>query len=363
MRRLVLAAGSLASLVAGAFACTDLFHSTADVLDKCQIDAAGCTLDFCAWDSGTASRNAERVCAWLGACESPLGQNAFGPCMVQALLAFDCAANPNHRVEGETRARWACLAQAETCAQVRACVLQGTDAACSNAPSIACVRAGAGTARVECGDAGAHVENCALWSQACEPGALSPACGVSQGSGLACDNVDASPSPGECDNNTETGHGAIRWCEDGGEVSIECAGNGKGRCDGFPDASAARWLACVAESDAGAAGQCSPSRAVTCSSGGVATSCPSGVMETIDCTHILRQPNACSGAGLDPPFDWTSPCTLGSPCPQDSCDGGILTGCARGAPFRVDCGKANLGQCRMVATELGNAESAACGAL
>src|SRR5579859_2135295 len=101
-------------------ACFDLFHSTDDVLPLCLLDAGapGCqgsldaaadatpAADFCAWDRETARGHARHACAWLGACQSPLGRNAFGECMVQALLAYDCAANPHHRSKGEARRLW-----------------------------------------------------------------------------------------------------------------------------------------------------------------------------------------------------------------------------------------------------------------
>src|SRR5580700_933274 len=109
-RSIVLAAGSIA-FCAALVACFDLFHSTVDVLTLCTIDAQapGCnessdanvesstSSDFCAWTSGEALSHARHACAWLGACETPMGRNAFGTCMFQALLTYDCSANPNHR--------------------------------------------------------------------------------------------------------------------------------------------------------------------------------------------------------------------------------------------------------------------------
>src|ERR1700760_2638033 len=97
---------------AGLVACLDLFHSTHDIETACEIDAArpGCPrpravvdagTDFCAWTREEADTNARSACSWLGACETPLGNNAFGPCYFRALMAFDCEANPNHPVRGE----------------------------------------------------------------------------------------------------------------------------------------------------------------------------------------------------------------------------------------------------------------------
>jgi hypothetical protein len=44
------------------------------------------------------------------------------------------------------------------------------------------------------------------------------------------------------------------------------------------------------------------------------------------------------------PFDWTSPCDRG-PCDGDSCHGSVLTSCARGGHFEVDCAVEQLGGC------------------
>src|ERR1700689_4317635 len=112
-------------------ACFDLLHSTADIRTACEIDAAhpGCAAesteaDFCAWTSSEARQHAVHACAWLGACETPMGRNALGPCMFQALLAYDCASNPNHRVALEAHQLWDCLQRAGSCVDVDACISQ-----------------------------------------------------------------------------------------------------------------------------------------------------------------------------------------------------------------------------------------------
>ena len=63
-----------------------------------------------------------RACSWLGACEGPIGTNAFGPCYFRALMAYDCAANPNHRSRNKAHALWDCLQRVETCGEVDACI-------------------------------------------------------------------------------------------------------------------------------------------------------------------------------------------------------------------------------------------------
>lgn len=115
--------GGLLSLFAGGalVACFDVFHSTSDVLTACESDPTrpGCgpvardaqatadvETDFCAWSPHEAQEHALHACTWLGACETPMGNNAFGPCYFRALLAYDCAANPNHRARHAAHGLW-----------------------------------------------------------------------------------------------------------------------------------------------------------------------------------------------------------------------------------------------------------------
>jgi len=368
----VLSIASAASGV-GLVACFDLFHSTGDVKTACEIDPAtpGCPAtsgldasssggtDFCAWPADVVRQHAEHACAWLGACETPLGRNAFGSCMFEALLAYDCAANPGHRSKGKAHALWDCLWRAQGCADVDACVFpKGTQGCESPGDYTACASASSPTAnnfdvRIECVDGGtqplpnAHGENCALWGQTCATDGTLGACAGSQ-SGLECTQsgcFGASASE-------------LHWCVDGGDVGIDCASNGSQRCGGFPTASSALWVACIAESDAAA---CEADASATCSAGGVATSCPSGVPETLDCQRLLQSPQACTAGPLSPPFDWTGPCAVvPAQCSGDSCAGSTLTGCARGAAFTVDCAGQGLGACRMLATDVGAAQHGAC---
>jgi len=152
-----------ASLAFGAatVACFDLFHSTADLLTECAIDAAtpGCLTggkDFCEWTSIEARKHAEHACAWLGACETPMGKNAFGSCVFQGLLAFDCAANPNHRVKGRARELWGCLSLAQSCDDVDACVFAVPPRGlCQSTGDYASCAAPQSDVHIECHDAGA----------------------------------------------------------------------------------------------------------------------------------------------------------------------------------------------------------------
>jgi hypothetical protein len=209
--------------------------------------------------------------------------------MLQARLAYDCAANPNHRAKGKAHDLWDCLWRVQSCGDVAACV--------PPAPSEGGTDGGGPCERTEC-------------------------------------------------------YGAeLRWCADGGDIGIDCAGNGAQTCGGFPSALQAQWVACVAESDGGS---CTPGGEARCAAG-IASSCPSGVAETIDCRALLGAAAAgatnggCVAGALSPAFDWTSPCEVLPPsCAGDACDGGVATGCARGAPFSIDCAAEKLGACRMV---------------
>jgi hypothetical protein len=122
----LVALGALALLAGGALvACFDLLHSTSDVLTACELDASrtGCSEpseNFCSYDPEQAREHATHACAWLGACEAPTGKNAFGACSFNARMAFDCAANPNHRSKRAAHDLWDCLQRVNSCAEVDA---------------------------------------------------------------------------------------------------------------------------------------------------------------------------------------------------------------------------------------------------
>ncbi len=356
MRALTLVALGVASMAAGAAltACVDLFHSTAGILDVCELDAAACAdggADLCAVDAGPARQIASRACAWLGACESPLGHNAFGACMVDAVQALDCTVSPGHPARGGTLALWECLAAAQACADVDRCVFPGGVPVCGSAGDFtSCGDVGGVAAnaavRIECTDGGAaHGESCALRGETCATQGTTGTCAgaTADGGGLACQTSG-------CDGTR------LHWCADGGDIGLDCASTGARRCAGFPSTGPAQWVACVPQGDAG----CAPDASASCS-GGVATSCPAGVLETVDCAGLLQAgESSCNAGPLAAPFDWTSACTVVPPsCDTDSCSGTTLQGCARGAIFNVDCAQVGLGACQM-ATTGGGGTHAAC---
>jgi hypothetical protein len=358
---------SVASVALGAalVACFDLFHSTADVLTACEVDAhaPGCPIeagtdaraeaatDFCAWDEATARQNAVHACAWLGACETPLGRNAFGPCMFQALLAYDCTANPSHPIRGTAHDLWDCLWRVRGCGDVDGCIFPGRVEVCEmngTACGSGAGPSGNGDVRIECVDGGnGHGENCALWGQTCAVDTGAASCAGNQGAaGLSCRIFECAGSK-------------IHYCVDGGDIGIDCADNGAQACGGFPVTDAS-YVACLPERDAGA---CVANSSVECD-GGIAVSCPAGVRETIQCGALLGSAGACVSGQLSPEFDWTSPCVVASAdasaCGEGCIGPSLLTSCTRGAAYMVDCIDAGLGPCGVVMTDNGQTPAARC---
>ncbi|HEY2517198.1 MAG TPA: hypothetical protein VGI39_40275 [Polyangiaceae bacterium] len=346
----------LALLLGG---CGDLFHST-DFPDLCQTDAAACTqsepgsvldggapfpADFCAWDSATARAHALHACAWLGACAGPGGKNAFGTCMVEALLAYDCAANPGRPVLGAAHASWDHLWRASTCADVLAAVEPGTPRAACGASSfdyLACAPSPNTDTLLGCtaGDGGApSVIDCAASGQTCVSSGAGASCA---GSAAAC----ASAMGTFCDGTH------LHDCQAGGDssgptdVGVDCASFGAGSC-----ASGA----CLAAGDAG----CAASSLVTCE-GDVAVGCPSGIAERIDCAQVLGGTASCDPNAPGRAWDVARACSAGA-CPADSCGGGLKS-CARGVPVGVDCAAMGLGACTLVTVAGDATPHAACSA-
>jgi len=339
-------------------ACLDLFHSTSDVLTACQLDPslAGCSreagglqapdsVDVCAATSLEARQQADRACAWLGACEAPMGRNAFGPCTLQARMAYDCASNPNHRVAGSALAFWRCMLGATTCEGVAQCVFPGGPETCpASGEFLACGRGSNADVLVACeGGAGAaRGENCAMAGQTCALGGnVGAAC--TGAAGFACDASACASSR------------FLHWCPGASptavDVGIDCADNGAQQCSVFPSPSSPQWAACVAAPTGDASARCDASAAAVCNSG-VAAMCTSGIAESLDCATLLGTATACTAGPLSPPFDWTTPCALSSPaCAVDACDdaGTTLVGCARGAQVPVNCAEAGLGPCEEIA--------------
>jgi hypothetical protein len=360
----LLAAAVAAGLAAAPVACVDLFHST-NFETLCDLDAAACASsdasapvvdatpppfdgNFCLWDSATARANALHACAWLGACAGPVGDNAFGPCVVNATLAYDCATNPNRPVIGAAYAFWSQLWSASSCADVRNAVLPAdTNGSCSASSSAYAGCIGSTSTLLVCAaddggasSAPASVENCAALGQTCAGAGVVAACA---GAASTCSSAGTSCNGTHLDD-----------CEDAGpfDLGVDCASFGGGRCANG---------ACASTGDA-----CEASAAVTCN-GNVAMGCPSGFAEQVDCAALLAPttaPPPCNAGAGGRPWDVSRACNVGS-CSDvnDSCSpSGLatLSSCARGAIFSVSCTSLGFAGCALVSVPNDPTLHAAC---
>lgn len=288
--------------------------------------------DFCAWSSDEARTQALRACAWLGACEGPLGESVFGPCVVRAMLAFDCHANPALRPAGAADELWACLATVGSCGDVDACVFPSGVPRCEGMYT-GC--AAMSSARVICETTtrarARGVEPCALLGQTCSRQDDVPArCGGVLG-------FTACPA-GSCSRT-----GAVD-CDPSGtptfDDGIDCASIGGGACvvgDGGP-ACAPGASATLCEGDA----------PPVCDGDTVMT-CVGGRQSRVDCS-LLGLP--CDVAVPVPAYDPTAACIRrqgADLCAEDdTCiDARHLRSCGRGATYEVDCEAVGLGSCRL----------------
>ena len=341
MRRVHVASIAGMALLAGA-ACVDLFHST-DSKTLCDFDAQapGCSADagaeggeLCAPDTLTAETWATQTCAWLAACEDPIGQNSTGECMVNAIMAYNCEANPNRRPLGTMHDFWLCMQAAssrKSCSEVAKCVFPNQVFACAAGGFIGCTQVPGVNVdtRTECNAPGAaHGENCAAYGQTCD--SLDP--DASNNSALCL-----GASRRACTQTTCNGS-HLALCDDAGiDRGYDCALLGGGAC-----VSTGGVPACEPGGDAGT---CVSSNAITCTSGGVAEGCASGVKETVDCNAISGAssclPVADGGPGLTP----LAACQATSGCAGDTCSGTNLVACVRGRSVTIDCTASGLKPC------------------
>jgi hypothetical protein len=106
------------------------------------------------------------------------------------------------------------------------------------------------------------------------------------------------------------------------------------------------------------AGTCPTTSAVQCNSG-VATGCPSGVLEQINCPAILGLD--CKPDAPGRPWDVSRACYSGT-CGPDSCSDGGVVSCLRGVPEPLDCASQGLGPCALVTYPGDPSPHAQCGA-
>ncbi len=370
MRRRVVALGCALGAAAAGVACVDLFHATQfDTLCDLDASATECAtidaalpdtspiatpdsapppaVDFCAWTPDVARRNAEHACAWLSACEGALGNNQYGPCIVNALLAYDCTVNRNRPVRGATHDYWACLANATSCDAFDACLAPKGKRPCGAFP----------TPYAQCAsvDSGADKDT----RNACDPGldASAPR-GVEScaATGQTCAVVDFGSCNGSnpsCrDAGTDCTGTHLRDCDVAGGIDhgIDCASFGEGKC-------APGGAACLPSANAST---CKVDASITCL-GTSATSCPAGREEIVDCRELLGDAGACNPKGSGRAWDATRACTAGTCIGEDSCAGSILRSCARGVTFTVDCAAQGLSPCQREMLPTESVTKARCG--
>jgi len=352
MRLRVLFVTAGVSAIAAIVACGDLFHGTS-FDTKCTADASakGCprppVTELCAVDIATALARAEHACAWLAACESPMGQNRTGLCIANALMAYNCEANPNRKPIGDAYQYWLALANADDCAGIVKAVAPAGKQACSpmnpNAPQ---PYTGCGSrdgvignpfSRVQCPVADSLTkglyENCAAYGKKCSAtstndlsqcvGAEARACTTTKCSGQKLVN---------CDNDAGIDHG------------IDCAQFGDGTC--------------IAT---GASPACKPSsttvlaatNVVRCGSDDIAKGAVTGFEESVNCkvfTGVVDGGTYPSPACV--PIDGGSvgitprdACQGKLGCTDDICDKSVLRACVQGNEIRFDCKDVGLGGC------------------
>jgi len=349
--RVIGVAVAAVALLAGA-ACVDLFHSTGDAKSLCDVDAAapGCAAgdggggQLCAPDTATAEAWAKQACAWLAACEDPIGQNVTGECMVNAIMAFNCEANPNRRPLGAAHDFWQCMQTASTqksCSAVAKCVFPNQVFACSSGGFMGCTQIPGVNVdtRTECNGPGtAHGENCAAYGQTCD----------SLDRDASNNNAICVGASGRACAQTKCNGTHLALCDDAGvDQGYDCALLGGGACT-----STGVVPGCKPGADAGA---CASTAAITCTSGGVAQGCASGAQETVDCNAISGAssctPIADGGPGVAP----LAACQATAGCTGDTCSGANLVACVHGRIVTIDCAAAGLKPCSStIATLEGN---------
>jgi len=267
--------------------------------------------------------------------------------MVDAILAYDCAANPNRKPKAKSLAFWQCLQNVSACSDVVKCVMPDQVAECSVGGFIGCTQAAADPdTRLDCitstvtdaGGAPAPAENCVMRGQTCasnDPDASNNGALCTGPLGLACNTT----APGCLD-------GGLVLCDDAGiDHGADCRNVGGGSCSvsgASPACEPEGTTTCIGTND------------ITCTPGNVqAQGCVTGTAEMVDCTAI-------SGSGTCVPIEGGAPGTLPSDacyidggCLGDTCSGSSLDVCIRGRSITVDCVGLGLGSCNPVTTEEG----------
>lgn len=328
-RRLSLSAAALALV-----ACVDIFHSTDDFRSRCEETPAACQPDAmvpifrpsspCALSPSEAKLQAERTCAWLGACESPIGSQQFSACVTRALRVFNCSIEPGQLAKGKTLDIWSCLTTVTDCDDVRRCLIgDRTEVCLESSTYLNCSRTSPGV-RIGCRDKLIAFEDCAAWGQTCvaHEGRNDAECG-------------GSTSESACTEGCIGGI-ALRACVSNGastrDEGFDCSLRGDGRCENG---------GCTGPGVA-----CSEGASVTCTYD-EASLCFAGHQQTIQCGALGMK---CQEGALARAWDPASACVGQSACTGDRCSGATLTSCSSAVERSVNCAAVSLGNCEIVTT-------------
>ena len=286
--------------------------------------------DFCTWTIPDAHERARRACAWLGACEGPLGPNKFGLCLDNALRAYDCQLNPARKVIGKAHDYWDCLSKVQSCGDVTRCVSAGKVLGCSTPASeqsdclndtlLDCPAAATSpSAIVACVGAG----------QTCDRSSTSYCAGTAS----AC----ASVPPAVC-----TSTRILDCVSTSTDVGVDCALFGAGSCVLGGDAGPS----CVPGSGTAR----TPTATISCAGGFVATGCPGGRTETVDCRNLMEDAGTCDTTLAGRPWDVSRGCRKNDAlaCTEACGADGGLTACHRDKPVEISCALYGLKACATV---------------
>ncbi len=334
-----------------AVACVDLFHAT-DFETLCSRDPASeaCNpaasdggghdapyprLDFCAAGALETRTRAQRACAWLGACEGPLGWTKLGTCIHEAMLAYDCFVNPSHRPRARVEDFWQCLASAAACADVDRCLFSGETPACGSFPVegsfTTCAASPDGDVRVECsgGPRPTGIEPCFGRAQTCT--ALDESTATCTGlAGKDCARGE------RCEGTSLVRCAGAPLALDEG---VDCSGYGDGRC--VAATTGAPRCAPVATSPPCAGGS------LLCA-GAIASECIDGLAAKADCARLGT--SCAPRDGFGPVASCFDRDDAGAPrcVAEDVCEGNVVRSCgAHAEPLRIDCTAVGLGPCSL----------------
>jgi len=251
---------------------------------------------------------------------------------VDAILAFDCAANPNRKPKLAAKAFWTCVDKATTCDAVRACSLPSGRKSCNGAGFIGCQNFALNVnSRVQClvNGAAPSGENCVVHGQTCD--SVDP--DASNNNALCLGSKRRGCSVSGCNGSN------LAACDDGGlDHGTDCSLFGEGSC-----ITTGAQPACKPEG----ATACPGSADITCEGAGLASGCASGFKEIVDCTAISGDaPDNCTNIlNAAPGTPVAAACKRSSGCSTDTCAAGKLVACVAGRSVQVDCAAQGLKPC------------------